>query len=62
MAGDQTPVIPSFDDCGKSNIASPSQYGPTWVKVGVRLFIEEETTTVCVIGFVHAPASSTVTS
>ena len=35
MAGDQVPVIPSFDVVDKAGITSPEQKGPTCAKVGV---------------------------
>ncbi len=60
MAGDQVPVILLFEDVGSVKLA-PEQIGATWVKVGVVVAPLDPTTTVCVIGGVHAPASSTVT-
>jgi hypothetical protein len=34
-AGDQVPVIPSFDVVGNAESEAPEQIAATWVKVGV---------------------------
>ncbi len=52
MAGDQVPVIPLLDVVGKAGIASPEQYGPTALKVGV---VHGLTTTSVVTGSLVIP-------
>jgi hypothetical protein len=40
VAGDHVPVTPFVEVPGKAAGVSPTQYGPNWVNVGVRIGLQ----------------------